>query len=55
MKKAQEIRNSLIEISNDDRLLILEVLEILMEDLENMNNSPEYLEKLERLYKRLAK
>ena len=55
MKKAQEIRNSLIELSNDDRLLIIQALEILIEDLENMNSSPEYLEKLERLYKRLAK
>ena len=43
------------EISNNDRILILEALEILIEDLENMNSSPEYLEKLERLYKRLAK
>ena len=45
----------MIEISNNDRILILEALEILIEDLENMNNNPEYLEKLERLYKRLAK
>ena len=45
----------MIEISNNDRILILEALEILIEDLENMNSSPEYLEKLERLYKRLAK
>jgi len=43
------------EISNNDRLLILEVLEILMEDLENMNDNPEYLKELEGLYKRLAK
>ena len=43
------------EISNDDRLLILEVLEISMEDLENMNDSLEYLKELEGLYERLAK
>ena len=47
--------NNMIEISNNDRLLILEVLEILMEDLENMNDSPEYLKELEGLYKRLVK
>ena len=35
MKKAQEIRNSLIEINNDDRLLMIQALEILMEDIEN--------------------
>ena len=45
----------MIEISNDDRLLILEVLGILIEDLENMNDSPEYLKELEELYERLAK
>ena len=43
------------EISNDDRLLMLEALEILIEDLENMNDSPEYLKELEGLYKRLVK
>ena len=45
----------MIEISNNDRLLILEALEILIEDLENMNDNSEYLKELERLYKRLAK
>ena len=45
----------MIEISNNDRLLILEALEILIEDLENMTDNPEYLKELERLYKRLAK
>ena len=45
------------EINNDDRLLILEVLEILIEDLENMNDNrdTEYLKELEGLYERLAK
>ena len=43
------------KISNDDRLLMLEALEILIEDLENMNDSPEYLKELEGLYERLAK
>ena len=33
----------MIKISNNDRLLMLEALEILIEDLENMNDSPEYL------------
>ena len=45
----------MIKISNNDRLLMLEALEILIEDLENMNDSPEYLKELEGLYKRLAK
>ena len=45
----------MIEISNNDRLLMIEALEILMEDLENMNDSPEYLKELEGLYKRLVK
>ena len=46
-----------MEINNDDRLLILEVLEILIEDLENMNDNrdTEYLKELEGLYERLAK
>ena len=43
------------EITNDDRLLMMEALEILIEDLENMNDSPEYLRELEKLYKRLEK
>ena len=45
----------MIKISNNDRLLMLEALEILIEDLENMNDSPEYLIDLEGLYERLAK
>jgi len=61
MKKAQEIRNSLIEISNDDRLLIIQALEILIEDIENdmIDNSwnsqyrQELLVKLNELYERL--
>ena len=64
MKKAQEIRNSLIEISNNDRLLILEVLEILMEEMENDPNSytkwdgkgnEDFLLELIELYKKLEK
>ena len=43
------------EINNDDRLLILETLEILIEDLENTNDNPEYLKELEELYKKLEK
>jgi|TARA_Y100001963_G_scaffold139177_1_gene204748 hypothetical protein len=61
MKKAQEIRNSLIEISNDDRLLIIQALEILIEDIENdmIDDSwnsqyrQELLVKLNELYERL--
>ena len=61
MKKAQEIRNSLIEISNDDRLLIIQALEILIEDIENdmIDDSwnsqyrQELLIKLNELYERL--
>ena len=61
MKKAQEIRNSLIEISNDDKLLIIQALEILIEDIENdmIDNSwnsqyrQELLVKLNELYERL--
>ena len=47
----------MIKISNNDRLLMLEVLEILIEDLENMNDNrdTEYLKELEGLYERLAK
>jgi hypothetical protein len=61
MKKAQEIRNSLIEISNDDRLLIIQALEILIEDIENdmIDDSwnsqyrQELLVKFNELYERL--
>ena len=61
MKKAQEIRNSLIEISNDDKLLMIQALEILMEDIENdmMDDSwnsqyrQELLVKFYRLYEKL--
>ena len=61
MKKAQEIRNSLIEISNDDKLLIIQALEILIEDIENdmIDDSwnsqyrQELLVKLNELYERL--
>ena len=61
MKKAQEIRNSLIEISNNDRLLIIQALEILIEDIENdmIDDSwnsqyrQELLVKLNELYERL--
>ena len=61
MKKAQEIRNSLIEINNDDRLLIIQALEILIEDIENdmIDDSwnsqyrQELLVKLNELYERL--
>ena len=45
----------MIEISNNDRILILEALEILIEDLENMNDNSEYLKELEGLYEKLAK
>ena len=61
MKKAQEIKNSLIEINNDDRLLIIQALEILIEDIENdmIDDSwnsqyrQELLVKLNELYERL--
>ena len=61
MKKAQEIRNSLIEINNDDRLLIIQALEILIEDIENdiideswnSQYRQELLVKLNELYERL--
>ena len=61
MKKAQEIRNSLIEINNDDRLLIIQALEILIEDIENdmIDDSwnsqyrQELLVKFNELYERL--
>ena len=45
------------EISNDDRLLILEVLGILIEDLENDGEEEDqnFLQELEELYERLKK
>ena len=43
----------MIEINNDDRLLILEALEILIEDLENDGQESHLLWELEELYKKL--
>ena len=46
------------EISNDDKLLMLEVLEILIEDLESDGEEggiPDFLQELIKLYERLEK
>ena len=45
------------EISNDDRLLMIEALEILIEDMENDINVGrlDFLESLNDLYEKLAR